>query len=137
VYRRLTNWLAKFSDTSPELRRAARMSEPGVVVYYWDGATPMGRQLRDISLTGAYLYTPERWYPGTIVRLLLQDKQPPVHGPAPEAHTSVSIPARVVWHGSDGVALEFLFRKPEDQNLLQALISPMPNCGAAEITAGV
>jgi hypothetical protein len=120
VYRRLINWLAK-SDDPADLRNAPRIQEPGVVVYYWDGATPSGRQLRDISLTGAYLYTPERWYPGTVVRLLLQ----PAESPADSDHPppgSISLQARVVWHGSDGMALEFLFQSPAERKILEELV---------------
>lgn len=98
-------------------------------MYYWDGATPVGHQLRDISLSGAYLYTPERWYPGTIIRLLLQ-KGPAVtsgEGFATEKPSaSASIPARVVRHGPDGVAVEFFFRTPADRELLMELIARKP-----------
>ncbi len=139
MYRRLINWLANKSDDPAELRNAPRIPEPGVVVYYWDGATPSGRQLRDISLTGAYLYTPERWYPGTVVRLLIQ---PTESEPAADAGNpppgSVSLQARVVWHGPDGMALEFLFHGPADRKILAELVTQTqknrpssPNSGAS------
>src|ERR1035438_505068 len=54
-------------------RHMLRTPEPSVVVYYWDGSAPEARRLRDISATGAYILTPERWYIGTIVRLILQE----------------------------------------------------------------
>jgi Flp pilus assembly protein TadG len=100
-------------------------------VYYWDGSVPSGHQLRDVSPTGAYLYTSERWYPGTIIRLLLQEDHAPGNGgdiagtasrPTAEL-TSASIAAKVVRHGSDGVAVEFLFRNSEDRRLLEKLIA--------------
>jgi len=130
VYRQLKDWLTGAPSTPAESRRASRVPEPKVIVYYWDGAVPTGRQLRDVSSTGAYLYTSERWYPGTIIRLLLQERHSPPAGgdiaaaPAPAA-TSASIPARVVRHGSDGVAVEFLFRNAEDRQLLEKLIAGM------------
>lgn len=122
MYRRLIKWLANGSDDPADLRHAPRIPEPGVVVYYWDGATPSGRQLRDISLTGAYLYTPERWYPGTVVRLLIQPREssPADAGEPPPG--SVSLQARVVWHGADGMALEFLFHGPADRKILEELV---------------
>ena len=125
MYHRLKKWL-KPSGLPPELRRASRVFEPGVLVYYWDGSTPVPHQLRDISLTGAYLYTSERWYPGTIVRLLLQQQPGPADGDGRAtlpASVSVSVPARVVWDGPDGVALEFLLRKPKDREVLVQLIA--------------
>jgi Flp pilus assembly protein TadG len=140
VYRQLMEWLTGASPTPSEPltpaepRRAPRVFEPKVVVYYWDGSVPAAaHQLRDISLTGAYLYTSERWYPGTIVRLLLQERTPPIGGDSigePAAGTapgaaSTSVPARVVRHGSDGVAVEFLFRSSEDRQLLAELVASM------------
>lgn len=126
------NWLVKPSDPS-ELRRAARLFEPDVLVYYWDGSTPVAHELRDISLTGAYLYTTERWYPGTIVRLLVQAKQKPAGADdfKEPAAASISIPAKVVWHGKDGVALQFIFRHPEDRKVLEQLIDAPSNRDSA------
>jgi hypothetical protein len=123
VYRRLINWLAHQSVDPADLRIAPRIPEPGVVVYYWDGATPSGHLLRDISLSGAYLYTTERWYPGTVVRLLIQpmESSPADAGNPPAG--SVSLQARVVWHGPDGMALEFLFQGPGDRKILEDLVA--------------
>jgi hypothetical protein len=55
--------------------RAPRSTKPEVLVHYWDGSAPEGRHLRDISESGAYIYTPERWYIGTIIRIILQGYQ--------------------------------------------------------------
>ena len=122
MYRRLIKWLANQPDDPAELRNAPRIQEPGVVVYYWDGATPSGRQLRDISLTGAYLYTAERWYKGTVVRLLIQPKESSPDDAGNPPPGSVSLQARVVWHGPDGMALEFLFQGPADRKILANLV---------------
>ena len=58
-----------------ELARAPRQVQPEIVVHYWDGAAPEGHGLRDISETGAYILTAERWYQGTIIRIILQGHQ--------------------------------------------------------------
>lgn len=110
MLRRFLNWLDQ-DDPPEEPRRAPRISSPPIVVYLWDGSAPLGHQLRDVSMTGAYLLTEERWYPGTIVRLLIQ--APPM---------SASIPARVVRHGPDGMGLEFLFRTHADRERLARMI---------------
>jgi len=68
----LSRWL---ENEDSKKRRAPRLVEPALVVYYWDGSVPEGRRIRDISSSGAYVVTPERWYIGTIVRLILQLKQ--------------------------------------------------------------
>ena len=70
--KKMAQWLLQ-EDKEP--RHATRSSSPELVVHYWDGSAPEGRQLRDISESGAYIYTPERWYLGTIVRIILQGYQ--------------------------------------------------------------
>jgi Flp pilus assembly protein TadG len=121
---RIRRWLLHENE---EPRRAPRNREPEVVVYYWDGSAPEGRRLRDISQSGAYIYTTERWYPGTIVRIILQDCQMAARedgttGPA----ASTCIPARVVRHGTDGVAVEFAFRDKEEQQSLRTFLAAIP-----------
>lgn len=124
MYRRLKEWLGKSNNDPSELRRAPRVVEPGVVVYYWNGSATKSHRLRDVSMTGAYLYTDERWYPGTIVRLLIQEPGAEARGPdCSTERLSVTIPARVVWHGPDGMALEFIFRTPDDRRRLEQLIA--------------
>jgi hypothetical protein len=124
MYRRLINWLTE-SPPPPPKARAPRRSEPTVLVYYWDGSTPKGHELRDISLTGAYLYTSERWYIGTIVRLLIQAKNDSEQNESngTENVPSRSIEARVVRHGSDGVALHFMFNNAEERENLERFVA--------------
>lgn len=123
MYRRLINWLTE--SPPPPKPRAARRTEPTVVVYYWDGSTPKGHELRNISPTGAYLYTSERWYIGTIVRLLIQAKNDSEQNESngTENVPSQSIPARVVRHGSDGVALHFMFNNAEQREKLEEFVA--------------
>jgi len=118
-------WLLQGANEDP--RRAPRSVGPEVVVHYWDGSAPEGRHLRDISRSGAYIYTPERWYPGTIIRIILQGYQPPKRedgtaAPAP----STCIPARVVRHGADGVAVEFAFRSKEEEKTFREFLAAIP-----------
>ena len=82
-------------------RRATRQESPDLVAHYWDGAAPLPHRIRDISSTGLYLLTEERWYPGTLVRLLLQ------RGGVAETDPdrSITVNAKVVRSGSDGVGL--------------------------------
>ncbi len=122
MYRRLIKWLANQSDDPAKLRTGPRIPEPGVVVYYWDGATPSGHQLRDISLTGAYLYTSERWFPGTVVRLLIQLAESDRADSGKQPPGSLSLQARVAWHGPDGMALEFLFHGRADRKIFEELV---------------
>jgi Flp pilus assembly protein TadG len=120
---KMKQWLLQ----DEEARRAPRSVSPEVVVYYWDGSAPEGRHIRDISRSGAYIYTPERWYVGTIVRIILQGYQTSVmpNGvAAPSA--SICIPARVVRQGPDGVAVEFVFRNQEEAATFHKFLAAIP-----------
>jgi Flp pilus assembly protein TadG len=97
------------------------------VVHYWDGSAPEGRHLRDISESGAYIYTSERWYPGTIIRIILQGYQTTVRADGTVGPTaSTCVPARVIRHGEDGVALEFVFRSEKEREALRTFLSSIP-----------
>jgi Flp pilus assembly protein TadG len=121
---RMMEWLLK---EHREPRRAPRSRQPEIVVYYWDGSAPEGRRIHDISLSGAYICTPERWYLGTIVRLILQGhpRVTPVDG-ATVPKVSTCVPARVVRHGSDGVAVEFIFCDKEEEESLRTFLAAFP-----------
>ena len=103
--------------------RAPRNIEPPLVVHYWNGEAPNGRRLRDISQSGAYIVTPERWYPGTIIRIVLQGCQTAPGGDPP---ASTCIPARVVRQGSDGVAVEFTFRDQHEEDDFRTFLAAIP-----------
>lgn len=121
---KIKRWLLQ--DTE-EPRRAPRSLQPEVIVHYWDGSAPEGRQLRDISQTGAYILTSERWYLGTIVRIILQGfrPNPRADGSIPTA-ASICVAARVVRHGSDGVAVEFALRNKEEDETLRTFLATIP-----------
>jgi len=114
-----------------DARRAPRLPGPPVVAYYWDGATPEGRRLLDISQTGAYLCTDERWYVGTLVRLIVQkhrcgQEEQGHAGQEESPDNSVCIPCRVVRKGADGVGVEFLFPSVEERESVLRFIAALP-----------
>ena len=121
---KMKGWLAGERE---EPRRAPRMSHPEVLVYYWDGSAPEGRRIHDLSHSGAFICTPERWYLGTIIRLILQ-RDPTARGKdgvaAPTA--SICVPARVVRHGSDGVGVEFVFRNDREEEDFRRFLAAIP-----------
>jgi Flp pilus assembly protein TadG len=121
---KMKGWLAREQE---EPRRASRSIDPDVLVFYWDGSAPEGRRIHDISQSGAYICTPERWYPGTIIRLLLQ-RSPAAVGEdgAPIPATSFCIPARVARHGSDGVGVEFIFRNSAEEESFREFLAAIP-----------
>lgn len=131
----MKRWLLQ-EDEEP--RRAARFAKPELVVHYWGGTAPGRREVRDISESGAYIYTAERWYPGTIIRVVFQTQRMNiVEDGARQAEGSICINCRVVRHGDDGVAVDFLYRSKEEQRDFQAFLKILPATSAAAETASV
>lgn len=90
--------------------RKERRPVPEFVVYYPDGASQKPAGIKDISSTGVYLLTDERWMPGTRIPLTLQRK-----GPLEEdSARRITLYGRVVRWGNDGVGL--VFTPPTDVN---------------------
>jgi hypothetical protein len=102
------SWLERF--WSPDPRRAPRDPSPRLAAYYWTGAAPQAHSIRDISSTGLYIVTEERWYPGTLVLMTLQrtDDGEEV------TERSVAVLSRAVRWGEDGVGLQFILPKGQD-----------------------
>jgi Flp pilus assembly protein TadG len=121
---KMRGWLV---EEKQDPRRASRSIHPEVLVYYWDGSAPEGRRMHDISQSGAYICTPERWYPGTIIRLILQRHPKAIREDGAAVPTqSICVPARVVRHGSDGVAVEFVFRDRKEEESLRTFLAAIP-----------
>jgi hypothetical protein len=81
---------------------------PGLIAYYFTGGNPVAQEVRDISASGIYIITNERWYPGTVVRVTLTDRDHPT------ADRTLTVNAQAVRWGKDGVGLELVLEK-EDQ----------------------
>lgn len=111
------NWQERW--WSPDPRSAPRERAPGLAAYYWNGAAPKGHSVRNISATGLYVVTEERWYPGTLVLMTLERTD------AGEeiAERSISVLSRAVRWENDGVGLQFILndepipRKDENPQL--------------------
>jgi Flp pilus assembly protein TadG len=117
---KLKRWLLQESE---EPRRSARAALPELVVHYWGGTAPGAREIRDISETGAYIYTSERWYPGTIIRVVFQSQRMRVsENGARTPDATICIDCRVVRHGEDGVALEFVFGSKEEHKKFRTFL---------------
>ena len=99
-------WLKKW--WTPDPRRAPRVPAPGLAAYYWNGCTPEPHAVRNISSSGLYVVTEERWYPGTLVLMTLQ------HGESVEqvAERSIAVHTRAVRWDEDGVGLQFVLPDP-------------------------
>jgi uncharacterized membrane protein (UPF0127 family) len=107
----LKNWL------SSDRRRAPRQPLPGLVAYYWTGSAPRAYQIADISSTGFYLLTEERWFPGTMVLMTLQRTDSDGHN----LDDSIAVQSRVIRWGSDGLGLAFVIARPADSHNSESL----------------
>ncbi len=77
-----------------------------LVAYYWDGAAPMAHEVRDISSTGFYLLTQERWHLGTIVTMTLQRTDNSNFDSGTQHH--IAVMSKVVRLDEDGVGFAFI-----------------------------
>jgi hypothetical protein len=114
----LKRWWSPDPRTAPDLRVAPRESLPGLAAYYWTGAAPKAHSIKDISSTGLYVVTEERWYPGTLILMTLQagvDEQESVEH-------SISVHSRAVRWGNDGVGLQFI---PQDAPAAHSGLNPL------------
>jgi hypothetical protein len=98
------HWLERW--WSPDPRKAPRSPASRLAAYYWTGAAPQARDVKDISSTGLYVVTEERWYPGTLVLMTLQRTDCGEE----TAERSISVHSRAVRWGNDGVGLQFVLK---------------------------
>lgn len=96
--RRFLRWL------SSDGRRAFRHAVPGLVAYYWTGGAPQAYHIGDISETGIFLLTEERWFPGTMILMTLQITETQ----GENVGNAIAVQTRVVRWDKNGVGLAFV-----------------------------
>jgi hypothetical protein len=106
-----TNWFRRLSDH----RKAQRLKSPLLVAYYWNGAAPTSHEVQNISSTGFYLLTEERWHLGTIITMTLQRTSSAPVKSGEENH--ISVRSKVIRAGEDGVGFTFIPQEPEIDGL--------------------
>jgi len=102
------SWLERW--WSPDPRKAPREASPGLAAYYWTGGPPEAHNIKDISSTGLYIVTEERWYPGTLVLMVLTKTDDGEES----AERSISVHSRAVRLGNDGVGMQFILHDGAD-----------------------
>jgi hypothetical protein len=98
--------------------RAERSESPALAAFYWDGPTPRQSHVADISCSGAYLLTNERWNAGEILSLSLQRSG--VLEIDNQRHFTVQ--AKVIRRDRKGVGVEFLMPRGTDLRLWRSAI---------------
>ncbi len=96
------------------------MSLPGLAAYYWTGGAPKAHNIKDISPSGLYVVTEERWYPGTLILMTLQTAGD-MEG---SVEHSIAVHSRAVRWGNDGVGLQFI---PQDDPMAHNGLNPLVN----------
>jgi hypothetical protein len=100
-------WLERW--WSPDPRKAPRDPAPGLAAYYWTGGTPEPHEVKDISSSGLYVVTEERWYPGTLILMTLQNSE----AGEEVSERIVCVHSRAVRWGKDGVGLQFVLQNQQ------------------------
>jgi hypothetical protein len=102
-YQKPKGWFQKLISSEPsDPRRSPRHNIPWLGAYFFTGGKPVAYTIRDISATGMYVLTEERWYPGTVLRVTITDRRQPTR------ERSFTVNAKVVRPANDGVGLQFV-----------------------------
>lgn len=97
-------------------QRAERRPAPELAAVHASGSGMKLDRVKDISATGVYLLTSERWNPGEVVSLTLQRQGPPEKSP----DRRITLKTMAVRWGEDGVALSFVLPKGLDVRLWES-----------------
>ena len=109
VPKKKKGWLQKLLSPDPvEPRKNMRESVPGLTAYFFTGGTPVPQTIRDISSSGLFVVTDERWYPGTLVQMTLKKTEEGM----PRTEHSISLTVKSQRWGNDGVGVAFALRDP-------------------------
>jgi len=109
----VTSWFKRLP--SSEQRKAQRMRSPLLVAYYWDGSSPISHPIQNISSSGFYLSTKERWLPGTMVTMTLQRTDTAHANVSSEPH--IPVLSKVIRLDEDGVGFSFVPLEPQEGSL--------------------
>lgn len=107
---------ASLKHSPADRRRGERRSSPELAAYLWIGTLPKPASVRDISSTGVYLLTRERWAPGDLVSMTLQ-RRGPLEG---SFDRRVAVQARAVRWGDDGIGMSFVLPTGVDLRLWES-----------------
>jgi len=105
-------------------RRDIRFLADELEVVYFTNTRQRRARIKDLSATGLYMLTKDRWAPGTSLSLTLRNWR--IQEETPQ--TAMRLRAKVVRHGKDGLALEFSNGK-SNAAAWSSLVS-MPNAAA-------
>jgi hypothetical protein len=111
-------WTAQSS--APDRRSARRKRWPRLVAYDSAGGVLEVHGVKDMSASGLYLMTEERWPLGARVTMTLQRTDGVEDNPR---NNTISVQLRVVRWGADGVGLSFMQSETEESPLMALTVA--------------
>ncbi len=96
-------------------RKGRRIPIPNLVAYQMTSGLPQPFEVEDISATGMFLITEERWQPGSLLSFSLQREGPRESG----AERRIELQSGAVRWASNGVGLSFVLPNGMDVRLWQ------------------
>lgn len=117
LVQRVLRWLNP-NAVDVEQRGSIRMPAQDLVAYVGPEGEQKQLPVGNISSSGVYLHTDERWEPGSTVSMILQRSGPPAESP----EQRVELEASTVRHGKDGVGLAFSLPQGMHLDLWEAAV---------------
>ena len=108
LMKRLMKWIV------PDKRVANRRKSPPVIAYLGQFRSSQEYKIGDISVTGFYMITEERWIPGSAFPVTLERTD------VAADRQTLTVYSTVVRTGTDGVAFTFLPPKNEEKRAAEA-----------------
>ncbi len=122
------NWLSRFLfPDPPDPRLGQREPPPGLIVQIWTGEVLQTYKIRDISKTGLFVETEQRWYRGTVIRVRLTK----VSTEEVPEERSITVQMKVARLASDGVGLQFV--PPTDRDLRRGRVSTFEGASSKQL----
>lgn len=111
---RLSEWLRSRAVRRLERRQTPRRMIANLDAHYFDGTEAAGHVVRDVSTSGAFIFTTFKWPPGTIVTLTLQLG---ASVSAPGSPAPLLLRTKVVRCVPDGVGIQLLYLRTFDSEV--------------------
>jgi hypothetical protein len=110
------SWIRRLGH--PETPRAERRTPLGLTAWQTNSAASKPSTIKNISPTGLYLLTEERWPVDELIPLTIELEDLPES----RAENRIPVQARVVRHGEDGIGLSFVLPAGLDADLWEVLV---------------
>lgn len=123
VVMRVLRWLYPDLAPPPNMRSSVRRPTSDMVAYQWVEGELRPLEISDISSTGVYIKTEQRWQPGERISLILQRKGPPEESP----ERQFLVDAGAVRWGHDGVGLAFILPPGMDVHIWEGPLKRRPD----------